>query len=125
MKRALPTDDAEPRRTRCHDMAHAKLIAPGHSSTAHDAPFQNELRRVFEDGCFHAIWGTAEERASLKAWIESERQRLDAARAQIDAQGTAIERGTREVERAFVELNERIRSANAAGSGWPSSDETD
>lgn len=124
IKPALLNDDAEVRRTLCHEMVHVKLIIAGHASTAHDAPFQNELRRVFDDGCFHAIWATAEERASLKAWIESERTRLDAARAQIDAQGTAIEHGTNEVERAFAELNERIRSANASGSGWPSSDET-
>lgn len=124
IKPALLNDDAEVRRTLCHEMVHVKLIAAGRASTAHDAPFQDELRRVFEDGCFHAIWATAEERASLMAWIESERQRLDAARAQIDAQSTAIERGTEDVERAFVELNERIRTANAAGSGWPSSEET-
>jgi hypothetical protein len=124
IKPALLDDDAEVRRTLCHEMVHVELITAGHASTAHDAPFQNELRRVFEDGCFHAISATAEEHASLKAWIESERQRLDAARAQIDAQSTAIERGRRDVDRAFAELNERIRTANAAGSGWPSSDET-
>ena len=124
IKPALMNDDAEVRRTLCHEMVHVKLVAAGHASTAHDAPFQSELGRVFDEGCFHAIRATAEERASLEEWIESERRRLDAARAQIDAQSSAIERGADEVERAFAALNERIRSANAAGSGWPSSDET-
>ena len=120
---ALMTDDAEVRRTLCHEMVHVRLITAGHGSTAHDAPFQSELRRVFDDGCFHAIRASVEERASLKEWLESERTKLDAARAQVEAQSSAIERDTDRVERAFAELNDRIRDANAAGFGWPSSDE--
>lgn len=52
------------------------------------------------------------------------RARLDAARVQVDAQGAEIERETELVERTFADLNERIRTANTAGSGWRSRDET-
>jgi hypothetical protein len=124
IKPALMDDDAEVRRTLCHEMVHVKLITAGHASTAHDEPFQSELRRIFDEGCFHAIRASAEERASLKARIDSERTRLDAARAHVEGQSVAIEQARDRVERALAELNARIRSANAAGSGWPSSDET-
>lgn len=124
VKPALKNDDADVRRTLCHEMVHVRLITAGHESTAHGDPFQRELRRVFEEGCFHAIWAPPEEKASLEDWIDAERARLDAVRAQVEAEGAAIQRETDRVERAFAELNERIRAANAAGSGWPSADET-
>jgi len=125
LKPALEADDAEVRRTLCHEMVHVKLIAEGTRATAHDDRFQDELRRVFEDGCFHAILASAEEKTSLKAWIDAERTRLDAARAQVDAQGAAIKLETDRVDRTFADLNERISVANAAGSGWPSPHETE
>lgn len=120
---ALKTDDADVRRTLCHEMVHVQFIAAGHRSTAHDAPFQAELRRVFDDGCFEAIWATAEEKASLEQWIDAERARLDAARAHADAQGAAVRMEANRLDRLFAELNDRIRLANAAGSGWPSAEE--
>ena len=125
LKPALQQDDAEIRRTLCHEMVHVKLLTDGARSTAHDEPFQTELRRVFEDGCFHAILASAEEEAALKAWIDAERSRLDAARAQVDAQGAAIKLETERVDRTFADLNERIRIANESGSGWPSPQEVD
>ncbi len=125
LKPALQPDDAEIRRTLCHEMVHVKLLADGARSTAHDDPFQTELRRVFQGGCFHAILASEEEEAALKAWIDAERARLDAARAQVDAQGAAVKLETERVDRTFADLNERIRIANEAGSGWPSPQEID
>ena len=123
LKASLKDDDADVRRTLCHEMVHVGLIAAGNRVTTHDALFQDELRRIFDDGCFLAILAPAEEQASLKQWIESERARLDAARLQVGAQGAAIEQGAGRIERTFAELNERIAAANAEGSGWPSRDE--
>jgi hypothetical protein len=120
LKTALQDDEAEIRRTLCHEMIHVELIAEGHRSTAHDVLFQQELRRLLDDGCFEAIWATPEERAALKEWIDTERSRLDDARKQLDAQGASIRLETTRVERLIGELNEQIRIANAAGSGWPS-----
>lgn len=125
LKAALKDDDADVRRTLCHEMVHVSLITAGNRVTTHDALFQDELRRIFDDGCFHAIRASAEERASLKQWIETERARLDAARLQVDAQSAEIKIEADRVERTFAELNERIRIANAAGSGWPSAAETE
>ena len=123
LKTALKDDDANVRRTLCHEMVHVKFIAGGNRSTTHDAPFQEELRRVFTDGCFQAILASPDERASLKQWIETERTRLDAGRLQVSAQGAAVKIEAEAVERNFAELNERIKTANAAGSGWPGRDE--
>jgi len=123
LKAALKDDDASIRRTLCHEMVHVKFIAAGNGLTTHDSLFQSELRRIFNGGCFHAIWASPEEKASLKQWIESERARLDAGRLQVSAQGAAVKLAADGIERTFTELNERIRIANAAGSGWPRRDE--
>jgi hypothetical protein len=124
IKAALRDDGPEIRRTLCHEMVHVKFLTTGQKSTAHDAAFQTELRRIFDDGCFEAIWATEEEKASLGEWIQSERTRLDLAHAQTDAQGVWIRQETDRIERMVAELNERIARANAAGSGWPSPEET-
>ena len=125
IKAALKEAEDDVRRTLCHEMVHVKFLAGGSKSTAHDDAFQDELRRVFEDGCFPAIWASPEEKVSLEEWIDTERTRLDAARAQADAQLTALKLETERVERTIADLNERIRQANAAGSGWPAADETE
>jgi hypothetical protein len=121
---ALQDDEDEVSRTLCHEMVHVKFFAAEQKWTAHDALFQSELRRIFDDGCFLAIRATEEEKASLEEWIESERTRLDLAHAQTDAQGVWIGQEADRVERMVAELNERIARANAAGSGWPSAEET-
>ena len=123
LKSALQNDDAEVRRTLCHEMVHVQLFSGGQTSTAHDAAFQNELRRVFDSGCFEATWAPAEEKAALGEWIAAERARLDAAHAQVNAQGESIKAETARVEQLVAELNERITAANAAGSGGPSAEE--
>lgn len=124
LKTAFKDDEANVRRTLCHEMVHVKLITAGQTSTAHDAPFQRELRRIFEEGCFHAILASDEEKTTLQDWITAERARLDAAVADAQAQRAAIQQEEARVERLIAELNERIRAANAAGAGWPSQDET-
>lgn len=125
IKATLKDDDGDVRRTLCHEMVHVKFFTGGNRSTAHDARFQSELRRVFDDGCFPAIWASPEEKASLGKWIESERTRLDAAGLHAEAQLAAIKLETEQVERIFSELNERIRLAYVAGSGWPSPTDTE
>ena len=125
LKAALKDDADSVRRTLCHEMVHVRFIAAGNGSTTHDPSFQSELRRIFHDGCFHAIWASAEEQASLKVWIDAERTRLDAGRLQVSAQSAAIKLAADEVERTFIELNERIRMANSAGSGWPHRNEVE
>ena len=124
LKTAIKEDEADIRRTLCHEMVHVKFIAAGQQSTAHDAEYQRELRRIFDEGCFQAIWAPEAEKASLQEWISAERTRLDAAVAAADAQRAAIQQEEARVERLITGLNERIRAANAAGSGWPSPDET-
>lgn len=121
---ALKSDEADIRRTLCHEMVHVKFLAAGHRSTAHDTLFQTELRRIFDAGCFLAVWSSPEERASLREWIDTERRRLDAARIDIEGQGAAVKLESERVARTIAELNERIARANAAGGGWPPPEET-
>lgn len=123
LKAALQDDDANLRRTLCHEMVHVAFIAAGNRSTTHGTRFQTELRRIFDDGCFHAIRASPEEKASLEQWIESERTRLDGAGLQVDARCAAVKLEADRIERTFSELNERMARANAAGSGWPGRDE--
>ena len=120
---ALQNDEANARRTLCHEMVHVKFMAAGAKSANHDVAFQSELRRIFEDGCFEAILATPEEMAALKAWVDSERERLDAARLQVSARGDAVKAAADASQRTFTDLNERIRIATAAGSPAPSPDE--
>ena len=125
LKAALKDVEDDVRRTLCHEMVHVRFLAERNTSTAHDEVFQGELRRIFEDGCFPAILASPEEKASLQEWIDAERIRLDATRAQADSQLAALKTETDRVERMVAELNERIRVANGAGSGWPSTAETE
>jgi hypothetical protein len=118
-------DDADVRRTLCHEMVHVELINAGRKLTTHDAIFQDELRRIFEGGCFQAIPASEDEKAALKAWIDAERARLDTLRSRMDAEGTAIKSETDNVDRLFATLNERIAAANGSGSGWPAREETE
>jgi hypothetical protein len=120
---ALQNDEANARRTLCHEMVHVKFMAAGDRSANHDVAFQSELRRISEDGCFEAILATPEEMEALKAWVDSERERLDAARLQVSARGDAVKAAADASQRTFADLNERIRIATAAGSPAPSTDE--
>jgi hypothetical protein len=124
LKATFKDDEADVRRTLCHEMVHVKFITAGGRSTAHDDRFQNELRRIFDEGCFPAIWASEAEKASLQEWITAERTRLDTAVAATAAQLTAIQQEETRVQRLIADLNDRIRAANAAGSGWPSAEET-
>jgi hypothetical protein len=124
VKAAFREDHADVSRTLCHEMVHVKLIAGGQTSTAHDSVFQRELRRIFDEGCFQAIFASEDEKASLQEWITAERARLDAAVAAAAAQLTAIQQEETHIQQLIAELNDRIRAANAAGSGWPSAEET-
>lgn len=124
IKAAFRHAEDDVRRTLCHEMVHVSLMAEGRKSTAHDAPFQGELRRIFDEGCFPALWATPEEKTALGEWIDAQRKRLDAARATADEELVAIKSEEARVERLFTGLNERILRANAAGAGWPSRDET-
>ena len=124
LKATFKGDEADVRRTLCHEMVHVKFITAGRRSTAHDDPFQNELRRIFDEGCFLAIWASEAAKASLQDWITSERTRLDTAVAAAAAQLAAIQQEETRVQRLIADLNDRIRAANAAGSGWPSAEET-
>lgn len=123
LKTALEADRAETRQTLCHEMVHVKFIAGGERSTAHGERFQQELRRLLDEGCFHAIWSSPEEQDALKRRIETERRRLESVREHLDAQGASIGRETERIERLFSDLNERIRTANRTGAGAPSPEE--
>ncbi|MFI5360542.1 MAG: SprT-like domain-containing protein [Elusimicrobiota bacterium] len=114
-------DDAKARaRTLSHEMVHEYLFARGDATTKHGPPFQATLRRLYDEGAFEAIRATDAERADLRA-------RLDAEKAELEGLERSMELSRRTIaasEGDFNALNDRIRTANALGQGWPSDGET-
>ena len=66
-------------RALCHEMVHAYLFTTlGDSTTNHGESFQAVLRRLSSEGAFVGIPASAQERADLRAWLDTEKARLDA-----------------------------------------------
>lgn len=119
---ALRGKEDELRRTLCHEAVHIKLN--GSSAAArHDEAFQAELRRVFESGCFQAVFASDAEKDALKQWLDRESARLKQESATLDARRRTLDREVREINEATDDLNARIVAANARGAGWPSDEE--
>jgi hypothetical protein len=119
----LRSDDAELRRTVCHEAVHVKLHRGAGTYADHGAVFQAELRRIFGEGCFIAILASDAEQAALREWIDQHRARLNRESADLDLARTRLDAERSDVERVVVGLNERVAAANAQGSGWPSDEE--
>lgn len=120
---ALQDDEAELRRTVCHEAVHVKLHPGAGGSVNHGAVFQGELRRIFEEGCFTAILATAGETTAVREWIDKETARLKQEGARLDAERTRLDGERADIERAIADLNARIAAANAQHAGWPGDEE--
>jgi hypothetical protein len=82
-------------RALCHEMVHAYLFARGDSATTHGARFKMELRRLADAGAFEGIAATDDEKAALKAWLDTESARIHSEPAEPEA----IDHFNREVAR--------------------------
>lgn len=123
LRENLKRDPAELRRTLCHEMVHLKLIAGGDNETHHGPLFQEELERVFREGCFEAILASDAEKALLKDWIDREGDRVKRQGAELDRTRADLNRESKTIDEAIDDLNARTSAANAQRSGWPSDDE--
>jgi hypothetical protein len=119
----LKNDSAGLDRALCHEMIHAYLFSVGDTSTDHGPAFRNVLHRLLNEGAFVSLEASPEERANLRAWLETESARLAAERKALDELAPEIEAERLEIERALVSLNSRVSAANAAGRVGPSPDE--
>jgi hypothetical protein len=107
----LAADEAALARALSHEMVHAYLYSTGEASTGHGVPFRTELQRLASEGAFTGIVADDATRASLRAWLDAEAERLDRDAADLDREGAAIESERAELERAFAEINARAGTA--------------
>ena len=119
----LKKDAAGLDRALCHEMIHAYLFSVGDTSTDHGQAFRNVLHRLLNEGAFVSLEASPEERATLRAWLETESARLAAERKSLDELATEIEEERSEIGRAVESLNARASAANAAGRTGPSPEE--
>jgi hypothetical protein len=94
-------------RALCHEMVHAYLYTTGDKTTDHGQAFQVVLQRLSAEGAFEGIMATDQERAALRAWIDRESARLDAARRELEELGATVEAERVAVERAIADANAR------------------
>ena len=119
----LKSDPAGLDRALCHEMIHAYLFSVGDTSTDHGQAFRKVLHRLLNEGAFVSLEASPEERATLRAWLDTEAARLAAERKSLDALAPEIEAERLEIERAVESLNARASAANAAGRVGPSPEE--
>jgi len=119
----LRNDPAGLDRALCHEMIHAYLLSVGDTSTDHGQAFRKVLHRLLNEGAFVSLEASPEERATLRAWLDTEAARLAAERKSLDALAPEIEAERLEIERAVESLNARASAANAAGRVGPSPEE--
>ena len=116
----LKTDAEGLDRALCHEMIHAYLFSVGDTSTDHGQAFRNVLHRLLNEGAFVSLEASPEERATLRAWLDTEAGRLAWERKALDALAPEIEAERLAVQQALERLNARVSAANTAGQGWPS-----
>lgn len=119
----LRDDERRRERTLCHEMVHQYLFSAGAGEREHGPAFQQQLRRLSEEGAFEGIAASEGERAQLRAWLNDESARLDSQDAELAEMRREIDPEREALERLAGELNARTAAANARGSGWPPEDE--
>ena len=120
---ALSADRRRFERTLCHEMVHEYLFTVGDTASGHGPAFQQQLRRLSEEGAFEGIPASDAERASLRDWLGAESARLDSVGAELEETRGDLDRDSETLRRELDDLNARTASANGRGSGWPSDDE--
>ncbi len=124
---SISPDAADTRRVLCHEIVHEYMYSIGNKNEGHGPRFQAELLRLSRAGAFEGIPAADGEKASLKAWIESESARLEQESRQLENEKpeleqsrTAVESEAADLNQQVRELNERISSANSQQGGGPS-----
>jgi len=111
----LRNDPAGLDRALCHEMIHAYLFSVGDKSMDHGQAFRSVLHRLLNEGAFVSLEASPEERATLRAWLDTEATRLAAERKSLDALASQIEKERIELEEDLEAFNARASAAAAAG----------
>jgi hypothetical protein len=110
----LQGDEKALDRALSHEMVHAYLHATGDSITTHGPSFQAVLERLAAEGAFEGIRSTADERASLRSWLDAETERLEQERQQLNELEPGIEQERAAIERAVTDVGAASAAAAAA-----------
>jgi hypothetical protein len=110
---ALQNDPAGLQRTLSHEMVHAYLHSIGDPSTDHGPAFQAALRRLAGEGAFPGIAAGAEDRSTLRAWLEAESTRLEAEHQAALQEGVEMEQERARLEDLFAALTARAETGTA------------
>jgi hypothetical protein len=110
--------------TLCHEMVHVRLVAGGHAvGEDHGPEFQEQLRRLLDEGAFVGAFATDAEKAELKDSLANELGWLDHESDALRDDAARLDRDRRVIDRDVEDLNARITTANAMQTGWPSDEE--
>lgn len=109
----LRRDAREFRRVLCHEMVHGQFLRSGDTTTNHGPAFQDELRRLSEEGAFEGIAASGEERLTLRSWLDAESNRLGREETQLRRASAELkgEIGT-ELKTREEDFNVRISEFN-------------
>lgn len=110
-------------RALCHEMIHAYLFSVGDKTMDHGQAFRSVLHRLLNEGAFVSLEASPEERATLRAWLDTEAARLAAERKSLDALASEIDKERTDVQEDVDAFNARASAARAAGRGDPSPEE--
>lgn len=119
MNPALKRNRTERTRTLCHEMVHEYLFTVGDSKTGHGPKFRAVLQRLLDEGAVEGTLVSESAKEVERLVLEQEKLGLEHIEAEIAAAREPM--GTLDTE--FEELNDRIRTANMNGYGWPSEEE--
>jgi hypothetical protein len=112
----LQGDEQALDRALSHEMVHAYLHSVGDSITTHGPSFQAVLGRLAAEGAFEGIPSTADERASLRSWLDAETDRLEQERQSLNELEPGIEQERAAIERAVTDVGSASASAAASAS---------
>ena len=90
-----------------HEMVHAYLHSIGEDLATHGPAFQVVLQRLATEGAFEGIVADAAEKDRLRAWLDAESSRLDAARRQMDVWDAEIKQAGAELDHEISAFNTR------------------
>lgn len=107
--------------TLCHEMVHVRLtLAGGPVGEDHGPEFQQQLRRLLDEGAFEGAYATDDEKVAMRASMTDDARWLDAESAALTNAADRLRAERARVDALVEDLNARITAANDVQRDWPS-----